>query len=500
MRESPQKRLQKGVAARQPLLYVLSHEEERLESLLTRLSEAHYKSPRPVVSWSSTRGFQGGEGADASITDPLAALRHILAGSQEAFFLLKDFPALWMDDARLVRGLRDLHAAFAQRDAFIFLSYPLLRIPEALSAQLFLVDMGLPDEAEIVEYLHAVAVHNALGEFLTDAWVAHCAGAMKGMTLDAIRRLLLRLAAEHRLDQESALLEIHEEKAAALMKEGCLKFIPNTLGLAQIGGLENLKEWVTSRRVFFTRAGIESGVPLPSGVLFMGVSGCGKSMAAKVVASAWALPLVRLDMNLVLSGAYGAPEYAFDHALRVAEAIAPLVLWIDEMENSFGYDSANPGGPRGNNQNIFSSFLTWMQEKPANVFVVATANRIEKLPAEVMRKGRFDQLFFLDLPNDDERKAILAIHIRKHGGDPDTFNLNLLAAATRNWSGAEIEQAVKASLVHAYQEGRPFNEKDVVWNTARMVPLSRTMEEQIKTLRQWSQERATPASGKHEVR
>ena len=197
-------------------------------------------------------------------------------------------------------------------------------------------------------------------------------------------------------------------------------------------------------------------------------------------------------MNLVLSGAYGAPEYAFDHALRVAEGIAPLVLWVDEMENSFGYDLAAGGG----NNNIFASFLTWMQEKPAEVFVVATANRIEKLPAEVIRKGRFDQLFFLDLPTDEERKAILYIHILAHGGDPEKFNVNLLAAATKNWSGAEIEQAVKAARIRGYQEGRAFNDQDVIWNTARMVPLSRTMEEQIKQLRLWSVNRATPASKK----
>src|SRR5690606_15532388 len=208
--------------------------------------------------------------------------------------------------------------------------------------------------------------------------------------------------------REPALAEVRREKAATLMGEACLRFIPDTVDLDRVGGLENLKDWVRARAGLFAAA--QGGrVPMPAGVLFMGVSGCGKSMAAKVIASAWALPLVRLDMNLVLSGAHGSPEYAFDHALRTAERIAPLVLWIDEMENSFGYDSDVRNG--GNNPNIFSSFLTWMQEKPAGVFVVATANRIEKLPAEVMRKGRFDQLFFLDLPTDSERQRILDIHL-----------------------------------------------------------------------------------------
>jgi SpoVK/Ycf46/Vps4 family AAA+-type ATPase len=315
---------------------------------------------------------------------------------------------------------------------------------------------------------------------------------MKGMALNEVHHLFVRLVAENKLDIDAALPEVHAEKAAALLKEGCLKYVDKTVAVDQVGGLENLKEWVASRKALFSKAAIDAGVPMPAGVLFTGVSGCGKSMAAKVIAGAWELPLVRLDMNLVLSGAFGAPEYAFDHALRVAESIAPLVLWIDEMENSFGYDE----GGGGNNQNIFSSFLTWMQEKPGAVFVVATANRIDKLPAEVIRKGRFDQLFFLDLPTEEERRAILAIHIKAFGGDPAAFNLNFLVAATRGWSGAEIEQAIKAAVIRAYPEGRPFNDKDVIWNTARMVPLSKTMEEQIKHLRQWSQTRATPASRK----
>lgn len=493
MSNAPLERLQKGLAARQPLVYVLCHEEDRLAAMLAQLSATHYGDDRDLVCWSTTLGFhtQDGKPVDSSpVTDPLEALRHIIASPRDGFYLFKDFPALLADDPRLVRGLRDVFEAGARRDLFVYLSYPLLRVPEALSDQIFLVELGLPREEEIVDLLRTEAATHGHREVLNEDWLAHAAGAMKGLTLGAIRRLLARLSAEGKLELKTALDEIHEEKAAALMKEGCLEFIPRDFELDEVGGLDALKDWVVSRKVFFTRVGLESGVPLPSGVLLMGVSGCGKSMAAKVVASAWDLPLVRLDMNLVLSGAYGTPEYAFDHALRVLEQIAPLVVWIDEMENSFGYDEQG----RGNNQNIFSAFLTWMQEKPPTVFVAATANRIEKLPAEVMRKGRFDQMFFLDLPNDEERRAILSIHIRKHGGDPEKFNLNLLVAATPGWSGAEIEQAVKASLVRAWQENRPFTEKDILWNTARMVPLSRTMEEQIKHLRQWSRDRATWAT------
>ena len=489
--ETPVRRIEKGLAARYPLIYVLCREEERLEALLGRLAAAHYGEARPVQVWTSTEGFVLTSGAVDGTRDPLDALRHIAAADRDGFYLLKDLPALF-DDSNLVRGLRNLYRQLADRNSFVFLSHPQLRIPEPLSHQIFLVELGLPTEREIHEHLSELTAQNHLQDQVTDGDLAGAAAAMKGMALNEVGHLYRRLIAEDKLELDTALPEIHEEKAAALLKEACLKYIPQILDLDQVGGLDNLKEWVQSRRVLFTKEAIDSGVPLPAGILFMGVSGCGKSMAAKVIAGAWRLPLLRLDMNLVLSGAYGSPEYAFDHALRVVESMAPLVLWIDEMENSFGYDE----GGSGNNPNIFSSFLTWMQEKPSAVFVVATANRIEKLPAEVIRKGRFDQLFFLDLPSDEERRAILAIHIRAHGGDPDEFNLNFLVAATKGWSGAEIEQAVKAAVIRAYPEGRPFNYKDVSWNTARMVPLSKTMEEQLKRLRQWSLNRATPASRK----
>jgi SpoVK/Ycf46/Vps4 family AAA+-type ATPase len=489
--ESPLRRIEKGLASRYPLIYVRCGEEDRLESLLGGLSARHYGETRPLQVWTSTEGFAGAGVPGAGSRDPLEALRHIAAAERDAFFLLKDYPAL-LDDPNLVRGLRNLYQQLADRNRFVFLSHPQLRVPEPLSHQLFVVELGLPTEQEIFDHLTGLATGRGVRALVTDEMLARSAAAMKGMALNEVGHVFRRLVAEQKLDLDDALPEIHEEKAAALLKEACLKYVPKGVELGQVGGLDNLKEWVESRRVLFTKEAIDSGVPLPTGVLFMGVSGCGKSMAAKVIAGAWRLPLVRLDMNLVLSGAYGSAEYAFDHALRVVESMAPLVLWIDEMENSFGYDE----GGTGNNANIFSSFLTWMQEKPGTVFVVATANRIEKLPAEVIRKGRFDQLFFLDLPSDEERRAILGIHILAHGGDPAEFNLPFLVAATKGWSGAEIEQAVKAAVIRAYPEGRPFNYKDVSWNTARMVPLSKTMEEQLKRLRQWSLNRATPASAK----
>ncbi|MBW7860696.1 MAG: AAA family ATPase [Rhodocyclaceae bacterium] len=493
MNEGFARRIRKALAARYRLVYVRCHEERRLQGLLAALATERAQGGTGLHVWTSTSGLQvEGEGL-VPPGDALAALRFVAGSGRDGFYLFKDLPAQFAADPSLVRALRDLYDELAERDCFVFLSSPRLCIPDELAHQMFYADLGIPTEDEIRAELLTIAGRSDVVREQTEAWFDQVAVAMKGMMLNEVRHVMWRLIAEQRLGLEAALADIHEEKGAALMREGCLKFIVRSVEIDQVGGLENLKEWVLSRKAFFTRTGMETGAPLPSGVLFMGVSGCGKSMAAKVIASAWNLPLVRLDMNLVLSGAYGSPEYAFDHALRVAEQIAPLVLWIDEMENSFGYDM----GARGaGNQNIFSSFLTWMQEKPSTVFVVATANRIEKLPAEVIRKGRFDQLFFLDLPTEEERRRIVEIHIEAAGADPASFNLGVLAAVTKNWSGAEIEQAIRSAVVHAYEQGRPFNERDVMWSTSRMVPLSRTMEEQIKQLRVWSQERATPASRK----
>jgi len=482
-------RIGKALTGGQPLIYVRCHEEERLTRLLEQLSEAHYGDARPVHVWTATAGFLGQ--ASGHPHDPFEALESILTTPREAFYLFKDLPLLFDKRPELVRALRDLYLALSGSRTFIFLSCPIWKIPEPLSREVFTAELGAPDQREILAELQALAARDATPP--PEAWVIQAAASMKGMMLSEIRHLMRRLTVEEKLGTDEGLIEIRAEKATALMREACLKYIPDTVDIDRVGGLENLKEWVLTRRSFFSGERADARVPPPSGVLFMGVSGCGKSMAAKVIASAWSLPLVRLDMNLVLSGAYGAPEYAFDHALQMAEQIAPLVLWIDEMENSFGYDSESH---RGNNPNIFSSFLTWMQEKPPGVFVVATANRIQLLPAEVIRKGRFDQLFFLDLPTEEERTGIIQIHLRAAGADPGAFNMKTLAVLTRSWSGAEIEQAVKSAAVHAWEDGREMNERDLFWSTSRIVPLSKTMSEQIKALRTWSQDRATPASHK----
>jgi len=303
-----------------------------------------------------------------------------------------------------------------------------------------------------------------------------------------------RILRGKKTSRDEAMAELFAEKETIVRKSGLLEFVPPLIRVDEIGGLDVLKEWLVRRRRLFTLQAIEDDLPSPRGILIMGMSGCGKSMCAKAASSQWNVPLFRLDMNLVFSGLFGGPEAAFHDALRAIESLAPAILWIDEIENSLGYVENERGGGGGVNSSIFSAFLTWMQEKPPLVFVAATANRIQDLPAEVIRKGRFDQVFFVDLPGVRERQEILEIHLRRQGADPEEFDTHLVAVSTKGWNGAELEQAVVAARVEAYHENRKFGPDDLSLALASIVPLSKTMEEQMKRIRSWAYGRATTAT------
>jgi SpoVK/Ycf46/Vps4 family AAA+-type ATPase len=482
------RKISRGLQSRYPLIYLLGWEEERIEGFLSLAASSYYGEDGHFLTWSQARGFsRDGELVEA-ITEPAEALSYIVGAAGRAIYLMKDLPAWFNGNPGLARAARELYYRLKNEGTHVVLAHPELIIPESLKKEIYLIEMELPSEDEILDHLKPGEDH---AEISRDQ-LYRIAGAMKGLSLNEVDHLQHRIFQSESMNPSQALLEIAEEKAQLLRKESCLRFFPAEHALAAVGGLDNLKTWVLRRKDLFSERAYESGIPLPSGILLMGVSGCGKSMAAKAIAAAWELPLVRLDMSLVLSGSFGSPEYAFERATQIAGEVAPIVLWVDELENAFGYDERGGGG--GGNVNIFSSFLTWLQEKSPKIFVAATANRIRELPAELMRKGRFDQLFFLDLPTKEERMEIFRIHIQLNGGDPSDFNVSYLAAATKDWSGAEIEQAVKSARIDAYQEDRPFSDKDIERNCIRQVPLSQTMTEQIKAIKDWSFKRAVPAS------
>jgi len=474
-----------------PLLYVATWEEERLEKMLSSASKEEFGDGRPVWVWSAALGFSSGPGQDRSILDPVEALAFIIHAETDAICLMKDLPALFATNPALIRALRDAYDALAQRPGCVVLSYPSIEIPPNLGKEVYVLELALPDGLELHELLTALNQGYAEEERVSDEWLERISYATQGLSSNETRDLFRQLMNEAVLDVEAALVQINLAKAQLLMKENCLEVISKTYDINQIGGMDKLKKWVLSRQKLFTKEALEANIALPAGILMMGVSGCGKSLAAKTIPSVWGLPLIRLDMNKIMSGGWGAPEVAWERAIRAAENAAPVVLWIDEIENSFGFlhDTATSG-----NMTIFSSFLTWMQEKPSNVFVAATANRIEILPPEMIRKGRFDQLFFVDLPEVKARIDILTIHIRGQGGDPEEFDLDHLAKIVAGWTAAEIEQMVRAAKIDAFTDGREFNYDDIIHNIYRIVPLSKTMSEQLNALRIWSHNRATKAN------
>ncbi|HEU4752735.1 MAG TPA: AAA family ATPase, partial [Armatimonadota bacterium] len=287
---------------------------------------------------------------------------------------------------------------------------------------------------------------------------------------------------------------ILSEKEQTIRKSGLLEYYRAATSLEQIGGMDVLKDWLTKRSIAFDEQAKQYGLPAPKGVLLIGVQGCGKSLTAKAIAGFWGLPLLRLDVGRLFNSLVGSSEENVRTAIRVAESVAPAVLWVDEIEKSMSGSQSSAYSDGGTSARVLSSFLTWLQEKTAPVFVVATANSIDQLPPELLRRGRLDETFFVDLPDIREREEILRIHLENRGRAAAEFDLSLLAESTDGFSGAEIEQCVIAGLFDAYSAGAPLSDEILTRCARDTVPLSRTMKEPIDRLRAWAEGRARRAS------
>lgn len=481
-------RIRKALVGGHPLIYVQTWEESRMERLAQHLAKTFYGQPAPLGVWSVVEGLVVDGRAVPDTKDPVKALEAILAAQGKGFYVMKDFLAASDGRPEIVRRLRDVYRALKDRGRHVFLVSPRFGLPEEVKKEVYIVEYELPDDSEIVRLIDA-NVRKRLGAEVDEASVKRLALALRGLTADEIGHVLSKVFAQRKTFTEEAFSEILAEKEQMSKKEGVLEFVPPRFSLEDVGGYETLKEWLRKRQALFSKEALDAGIPIPKGLLLMGISGCGKSLCVKTISTLWNLPLFRLDMNAVFGT--DNPEFTFLRALRSVEAVSPAVLWIDEIEMGVGgyREGQDPSMSR-----IFSGFLTWMQEKNALVFVAATANRIHLLPAEILRKGRFDQVFFVDLPNEEERKQIFAIHLKRNRCDVGKFDLVFLAKATKGWNGAEIEQAVVSAVVDAYAEGRPLTEEDLHRMISSTVPLSVTMDEQIKAIRSWAHDRALNAS------
>jgi SpoVK/Ycf46/Vps4 family AAA+-type ATPase len=319
--------------------------------------------------------------------------------------------------------------------------------------------------------------------------------AAQGLDLADLDHGVRALRLTDNANGEAIIQAIMRTKQRFIRESGIMEFVDNDIRPEHLGGMENLKHWMERRERAFGIANISSGVNLPKGILIMGISGCGKSLFVKVLAARWRLPLIRLDMSAVYAGVYGSPELGISKAFRTAEAIAPCVLWIDEIEAGISTQGFKEEG--GAASRVLGSFLIWMQEKSAPVFVSATANAIEMLPAEVLRKGRFDEIFFVALPDRKAREEIFRIHLARQKVNLNAEEISLSAEVTEGYSGAEIEQAIQAAVFESLAEHRPVVQHDLMVAFSHTVPLSKTMAEQIKKIEAWAYKRAVPASGKY---
>lgn len=505
--------------ARFPYLYFQTWEEERAVSLINSVASniQLIKTPRQIFEWKITTGMfdlKGHKINDSQI--PLKAMEFIEKYDQPSIFILKDFHIYFGGHGRspefqLIRKLRDMVTKIKQSPApknIIFIS-PSLVLPEDLQKDITIVDFKLPTFEEIKDVLdEMIKANKHSGRIqidLNEEEKEMLAKAATGLTLSEAENAFARAMVEDGRLNVHDVEVILEEKEQIIKKTGILEFVRSDLKMEDVGGLENLKRWLSKRNKSWLDSAKKYGLPAPKGVLITGVPGCGKSLISKSISSMWQLPLLRLDIGKIFSGIVGTSEENMRKAIRAAEAIAPSILWIDEIEK--GFSGINSGGDSGTSSRIFGQFLTWMQEKTSPVFVIATANNISQLPPEMMRKGRFDEIFFVDLPTKRERKEVLKVHIQKRIKDSEVIGnfqlteevLENLAVKTEGFVGAEIEQLVIAALFEAYAEERSISLQDFEKAILNTVPLSVTQSEQIRDIRNWANVRAVTATPQEDL-
>jgi len=484
-------RAHKLLVSRTSLIWVVTWEEQRLETQLTHMADQTFKKPIPLLVWSATTGLvdRRDNQVFAGTESPRSALDAVLRIETTIIVLFEDLHP-FLTDPLVVRRLREVSRSLDAGYSSMFISAPDLHVPRDLEKSMAVLELELPGPDELGTVLQrqldrTPSAHLASAD-LGPALVRAAAGLTENEASRTFARLLLnktQVTTEH-------LGEVYEEKRQIIRKSGILDFVPPRGGLDQVGGLSNLKNWLQMRKRFFGRQARNVGISIPKGVLLTGVSGCGKSLSVQAISSFWQLPMVRLDMNRVY-GAPGGPEEGLQRAIETAEAVSPCILWIDEIETAI---VGMGGDPTGLATRIFSSFLTWMQEKTKIVFVAATANEIHMLPPELLRKGRFDEIFFVDLPSEQERTDIFSVHLLKRGHQPDDFPIVNLAKSTSNFTGAEIENVVVSAIYRAFGEDRTLDGDDLYWAVGQTIPLATTMAEKIKGIRRWADQRAVRAS------
>ncbi|MHC4060310.1 MAG: AAA family ATPase [Planctomycetota bacterium] len=492
------------IRARYPLIYVISWEEQRL---IDHVSKIGSRLSKRVFEWSVTTGLvpagtsiQSQKHRDTATEDPLVALSNVIEHVDPALYVFKDFhPFLKAQNMSVIRRLREVAASMQNTYKTIIIVSPMFEMPPELEKDLTVVDFDLPKEKDFAGLLGRI-IEEVKGNPKLDVNINNdmreqIVHALLGLTLAEAESVLAKTLVQYRSLGEKSLSVIHSEKKQVIRKSGLLEYYEAKEDLSSVGGLDALKSWLVKRSVAFTDRAREFGLPAPKGVLLLGVQGCGKSLMAKTISNTWQLPLLRFDVGRVFGSLVGSSEQNMRRAIKVAESVSPVVFWIDEIDKAFrGSRGSGASTDSGTSARVFGTFLTWLSEKDKPVFVVATANDVSLLPPELLRKGRFDEIFFVDLPAFAERKEILRIHLAKRKLDPSAFDLDALAYASAGYSGAEIEEAVISALFDIFYGKQKMTTGRLLESLRQTVPLSKTMSEDVDGLRKWAEGRARAAT------
>ncbi|MCL2929251.1 MAG: AAA family ATPase [Trichodesmium sp. St16_bin4-tuft] len=469
--------------SRYSIIYVQTREEERVEKTIAELAKK--QGNRAVYIWDFVEGYENNPNDIGwGKRNPLQGLELVekLPESAPAIFILRDFQR-FLEDISISRKLRNLAKKLKSQPKNLVILAPKISIPEDLNEVITIIEFPLPNSQEISQEVERLLV--AMGQYVEKRLLDEVVRASLGLSLERIRRVLARAIATHgKLEFDDVDL-ILEEKRQTIRQTQILDFYPAHENISDIGGLDNLKDWLLRRGGAFSERARQYGLPHPRGLLLVGIQGTGKSLTAKAIAHHWHLPLLRLDVGRLFGGLVGESESRTRQMISIAEALAPCVLWIDEIDKGFaGFKSQ---GDAGTTSRVFGTFITWLAEKISPVFVVATANNIQSLPPEILRKGRFDEIFFVGLPNQKERKSIFEVHLsRLRPYNIKSYDMERLAYETPDFSGAEIEQSLIEAMHIGFSQNREFTTEDILESASQIIPLARTAEEQIKFLQDWA--------------
>jgi ATP-dependent 26S proteasome regulatory subunit len=490
------------IRARYPVLYIISNEETRVRDAVVEVAN---KRRKKVFEWSCNTGIvptgtslQSHKHHIASTKDPLAALDHVIEQVEPAIFIFNDFhPFLTRTHFAVVRKLKEIAIHLQETLKTIILVSPVLEIPPELEKEITVLNHPLPGRDDLSALLDRIVADlkgsDQVRIELEETGRQKLLQAALGLTLGEAENVLAKIIVKHQRLSGDGVNEVFSEKQQIVRKSGLLEYYATTESFSNVGGLGALKDWFNKRVAAFTDEARVFGLPAPRGILILGVQGCGKSLCAKAVATQWQLPLLRFDMGRMFGSLVGSSEQNVRRAIGVAESIAPAILWVDEIDKAFAGSLGSGASDGGTTARVFGTLLTWLSEKTAPVFVVATANDISQLPPELFRKGRLDEIFFVDLPGKDEREEIFRIHLVKRGRDPANFDVAACAVSSPDFSGAEIEEAINSALYDAFYEGKEVTTEHIVRALSETVPLAKTMDEQIHRLRNWAEGRARGA-------